>query len=109
MRCVVCAQVNGVPVKAFVDSGAQMTIMTQNFAAKCHLSRLMDTRFAGMAVGVGSSRILGRIHQTPLKVCSSKGCFLYAELRLVVKQQDVASSLASPGGMFAATLPQQLW
>ena len=23
---------------------------------------LLDTRFAGMAVGVGSSRILGRIH-----------------------------------------------
>jgi hypothetical protein len=66
MPCVL--QVNGVPVKAFVDSGAQMTIMTQTFATKCHLSRLMDSRFAGMAVGVGSSRILGKIHQAPLKV-----------------------------------------
>jgi DNA damage-inducible protein 1 len=61
-------QVNGVPVKAFVDSGAQMTIMTHEFAAKCYLTRLLDKRFAGMAVGVGSSRILGRIHQAPLKV-----------------------------------------
>jgi hypothetical protein len=27
----------------------------------------------GMAVGVGSSPILGRIHQAPLKVCRRKG------------------------------------
>eukprot|EP00775_Hariotina_reticulata_P003751 gene3751-4009_t len=61
-------EVNGVPVKAFVDSGAQMTIMTHDFAEKCYLTRLLDKRFAGLAVGVGSSRILGRIHQAPLNV-----------------------------------------
>ena len=55
--------VNGVPVKTFVDSGAQSTIMTYDFTEKCHLTRLIDKRFAGMAVGVGSSRIIGRIHQ----------------------------------------------
>lgn len=60
--------VNGVPVKTFVDSGAQMTIMTYDFADKCYLTRLIDKRFQGMAVGVGSSRIVGRIHQAPLKV-----------------------------------------
>jgi DNA damage-inducible protein 1 len=68
-------QVNGVPVKAFVDSGAQMTIMTHEFASKCYLTRLLDTRFAGMAVGVGSSRILGRIHQAPLKVRASQDMY----------------------------------
>jgi DNA damage-inducible protein 1 len=70
--CCSAVQINGVPVKAFVDSGAQMTIMTQDFAQKCYLNRLLDTRWAGMAVGVGSSRILGRIHQAPLKVCVSE-------------------------------------
>lgn len=55
--------VNGVPVKAFIDSGAQMSIMTIDFAEKCYLTRLIDKRFAGMAVGVGSSKIIGRIHQ----------------------------------------------
>ncbi len=64
-------QINGVPVKAFVDSGAQMTIMTHEFAEKCYLTRLLDRRFAGLAVGVGSSKILGRIHQVPLKVSST--------------------------------------
>ena len=29
---------------------------------------LLDTRFAGMAVGVGSSRILGRIHIADLEI-----------------------------------------
>lgn len=40
-----------------------MTIMTAPFAEKCHLTRLLDERFKGMAVGVGSSKILGKIHQ----------------------------------------------
>jgi len=61
-------EVNGVPVKAFIDSGAQMTIMTEDFAKRCHLERLLDTRFHGTAVGVGSSRILGRVHAAPMKV-----------------------------------------
>jgi len=29
---------------------------------------LLDTRFAGMAVGVGSSRILGRIHIADMEI-----------------------------------------
>ncbi|GIM02602.1 hypothetical protein Vretimale_7478 [Volvox reticuliferus] len=61
-------EVNGVHVKAFIDSGAQMTIMTAPFAEKCHLTRLLDDRFRGMAVGVGSSKILGKIHQAKMKV-----------------------------------------
>ena len=58
---------NGEPLKVFVDSGAQMTIMTQTCAEKCNLMRLVDKRFAGTAVGVGSSKISGRIHACNLK------------------------------------------
>eukprot|EP00798_Chlamydomonas_sp_ICE-L_P014315 gene14315-20299_t len=61
-------EVGGFPVKAFVDSGAQMTIMTAQFAEACHLSRLIDKRFHGTAVGVGSSKIIGKIHQCPAVV-----------------------------------------
>lgn len=62
------AEVNGVHMKAFVDSGAQSTILSYAAAERCGLLRLLDRRFAGLARGVGSARILGRIHIAPLKL-----------------------------------------
>jgi DNA damage-inducible protein 1 len=60
--------VNGKALKAFVDSGAQMTIMSHVCAEECGLLRLMDKRFQGLARGVGQQRILGRIHMAPCVV-----------------------------------------
>jgi DNA damage-inducible protein 1 len=61
-------EINKLKVTALVDTGAQMTIISEKLAKQSGIFELCDTRFHGMAKGVGTSKILGVIHAAQIKV-----------------------------------------
>lgn len=78
-------KVNGVPVKAMVDSGAAGTIMNKTCAERCGIMRLVDRRFAGMAVGVGTQRIIGKVHLASIQIGQD---FLTSSFKVLENQSE---------------------
>jgi len=46
---------------AFIDTGAQVTVMPFSTARRLRLTHFIDRRFAGQATGVGTVKIIGKI------------------------------------------------
>ncbi|KAK7579936.1 hypothetical protein V9T40_000565 [Parthenolecanium corni] len=81
-------KVNGYPVKAFIDSGAQTTIMSSNCAERCNIMRLVDTRWSGIAKGVGVQYIIGRVHMVEMAIEN-----IYLTTSFTVLQDQVVDML----------------
>jgi DNA damage-inducible protein 1 len=79
-------KVNDHPIKAFVDSGAQMTIMSLGCAQRLGLERLIDRRFRGVAKGVGTQQIIGKVHQAPITIAD---VLMPCAITVLEKEQDM--------------------
>lgn len=81
-------EVNGVPFKAFVDSGAQKSIISAEAVERSNLGRLVDRRRQLIMQGVGEQRSIGEIYLTPVKVGS-----LFLPFSFTVLQNNAADIL----------------
>ncbi|MCO5556148.1 hypothetical protein L7F22_009692 [Adiantum nelumboides] len=78
-------QVNGIPVKAL--SIRELRLLSVSFFSGVRIMRLIDTRFAGIARGVGTAKILGRVHSA--QVNSSRRRSLFSCSFTIMEGRDV--------------------
>ena len=62
------------PVAAYVDTGAQVTIISASAAKRAGIYHLIDRRYAGRATGVGHCKVLGRIPARHVYFILGEGC-----------------------------------
>lgn len=61
-------EINNYKFQAFVDTGAQSTIVSMEFAKRANIAKDIDDRFQGVAIGVGQTKIVGRIHAAKIRI-----------------------------------------
>ena len=84
-------ELNGHPDVAVVDTGAEFSTISLETAIQCGLENHIDKRQEGRALGVGSSRIVGKIHLVQLK-CGDE----YFATNFVVVESVVGTLLGMP-------------
>jgi len=63
LRTTTSGTTNPIPIATYLDTGAQVSVMTMKAAKRAGLAHLIDKRYAGRAIGVAgiSCGVLGRI------------------------------------------------
>eukprot|EP01032_Pedospumella_encystans_P013964 gene13964-16055_t len=60
--------VNGCQIPAVVDTGSEITVMSESCARRCKIFNAVDTSFAGKVNGVGTGEIIGAVENQSLHI-----------------------------------------
>jgi Aspartyl protease len=66
--CYVTCEINNRLVEMMVDTGAQTSVISDGLMRKLNLGKMLNTWYTGVASGVGTARILGRIERCPVQI-----------------------------------------
>jgi DNA damage-inducible protein 1 len=77
--------INGKLLNIFIDTGAQITIMSEKAVKKCGLGDLVDKKYKGKVIGVGSQEILGKVHYAEIDLNSVIIPYSFT----ILKQRDI--------------------
>jgi DNA damage-inducible protein 1 len=64
----IACEIGGIAVEMMVDTGAQSSVISKSAAQRLNLMGRLDTSRQGVASGVGTARILGRLRAVPVKI-----------------------------------------
>jgi hypothetical protein len=64
----VACEIGGTAAEMLVDTGAQTSVISAPLVQQLRLDRSIDARHAGVAAGVGTARILGRLPAVPVRL-----------------------------------------
>ena len=62
------AIINGIELKLFIDTGAQISIMPFEIVCNLGMEEILDYKYQGMVHGVGKQEIIGKIHFAELQL-----------------------------------------
>jgi len=62
------AIINGIELKLFIDTGAQISIMPFEIVCNLGMEEILDYKHQGMVHGVGKQEIIGKIHFAELQL-----------------------------------------
>ena len=67
--CSIQTDVNDIPLSCYIDTGAQVSVLSLDAVQKMSLQHQIDKKYTGKAQGVGNSvEIIGRIPSIKLKI-----------------------------------------
>lgn len=84
------ASINGVDLKLFVDTGAQVSIMPLELSFNLGLEEILDYKTQGIVMGVGKQEIVGKIHYVELQLSDF---FVGCSFTVIAEQKDIILGL----------------